>query len=196
MLHNLIFIKDNDAVHLDNLSLVSREMEGQDFEHPLQDNPEENIENDNTRAYVTDRGPVSAHSENESEDLGSEILDEIRSSESVVDFKEVNSFEDFKILVNGLVINSELSKRLQIKYYELCCSQKRFLHDHLVECLNCKVDVGMIAETINIADAIKVSTVTTFQDSFKKWEKTLKAFQGLGMNVGFLLARLEQQKNL
>jgi hypothetical protein len=58
------------------------------------------------------------------------------------------------------------------------------------------VDVGMIAETINIADAIKVSTVTTFQDSFKKWEKTLKAFQGLGMNVGFLLARLEQQKNL
>ncbi|KAG6767976.1 hypothetical protein NC652_018681 [Populus alba x Populus x berolinensis] len=126
----------------------SREMEGQDFENPLQDTPEKNIENDNTRAHVTDHGPVSAHSENE-------------------------------------IINSELSKRLQIKYYELCCSQKRFLHDHLVEYLNCELVVGMIAESFNIADAIKASTVTTFQDSFKKWKKTLKAFQGLGMNVGF-----------
>ncbi|KAJ6990064.1 hypothetical protein NC653_018554 [Populus alba x Populus x berolinensis] len=109
----------------------SREMEGQDFENPLQDTPEKNIENDNTRAHVTDHGPVSAHSENE-------------------------------------IINSELSKRLQIKYYELCCSQKRFLHDHLVENFNCELVVGMIAETFNIADAIKASTVTTFQDSFKK----------------------------
>lgn len=128
---------------------------------------------------------MSAHSENESEDLGSEIWDEIRSSESDVDFKEVNSFEDFKILVNGLVINSELSKRLQIKYYELLLQSKTLSPRPSCWVSNCELVAGMIAETFNIADAIKASTVTTFQDSFKKRKKTLKAFQGLGLNVGF-----------
>ncbi|KAJ6374009.1 hypothetical protein OIU78_029665 [Salix suchowensis] len=140
--------------------------------------------------HVTDLGTRSVHSENESEDLGFEITDGIRLSETVVDFKEVKSFNDFDILVNGLVINCELSKRLQIKYYELCCSQKSFLHEHLLDGLNCKLVAGMLAETINIADAIRASKLTTSQNDFATWENTLKSFQGLGMNVGFLLARL------
>ncbi|KAG6773954.1 hypothetical protein POTOM_021299 [Populus tomentosa] len=114
-----------------------------------------------------------------------------------VDFKEVRSSEDFNILVNGSVINSELSKHLQIKYdHELCSSRKCFLRDHIIEDLNCKLIGGMLAETINIADGIRAPTFTTFQENFPAWEKTLKAFQGLGMNVSFFLARLKQLRKL
>ncbi|KAJ6929995.1 hypothetical protein NC652_013758 [Populus alba x Populus x berolinensis] len=78
------------------------------------------------------------------------------------------------------VINSELSKHLQIKYdHELCSSRKCFLHDHIIEDLNCKLVGGMLAETINIADGIRAPTLTTFQENFAAWEKTLKAFQAL-----------------
>ncbi|KAH8508394.1 hypothetical protein H0E87_010495 [Populus deltoides] len=84
-----------------------------------------------------------------------------------VDFKEVRSFEDFNILVNGSVINSELSKHLQIKYHELCCSRKCFLHDHIIEDLNCKLAGGMLAETINIAAGIRAPTFTTFQENLQ-----------------------------
>ncbi|KAB5524731.1 hypothetical protein DKX38_022480 [Salix brachista] len=179
----------SDAVHVENLSKGGEEMKNQVLKPLLLDNPEENSEK-NMVIHVTDLGTRSVHSENESEDLGFEITDGIRLSESVVDFKEVKSFNDFDILVNGLVINCELSKRLQIKYYELCCSQKSFLHEHLLDGLNCKLVAGMLAETINIADAIRASKLTTSQNDFATWENTLKSFQGLGMNVGFLLARL------
>lgn len=49
---------NNDAVHVENPSMVSKEMEDQDLGHPLQHNPEENIENNRTRDYFTDHGPV------------------------------------------------------------------------------------------------------------------------------------------
>lgn len=97
----------------------------------------------------------------------------------------MRSFEDFNILVNGSVINGQLPKHLQIKYHELCCSRKCFLRDHIIEDLNCKLVGGMLAETINIADGIRAPTFTTFQENFAAWEKTLKAFQSLGMNVSF-----------
>ena len=140
--------------------------------HPLQDNPEENIESNRTRDYFTDHGPVSDHSENESEDhRWNQVV------RYAVDFKEVRSSEDFNVLVNGSVINSELSKYLQIKYdHELCSSRKCFLHDHIIEDLNCKLVGGMLAETINIADGIRAPTLTTFQENFAASEKTLKAF--------------------
>lgn len=168
------------------------EMEYQDLEHLYLTNPEEN----NTMPGISNIRLISDHSENESGDFGFEITDGIRMSETVVDFKEVRSFEDFDILVNGLVINCELSKHLQMKYYELCCSQKCFLHENFIEGLNCKLIAGIISETINIADAIRASKVTTSYDNFTTWEKTLKAFLGLGMKVDFLLARLEQLINL
>lgn len=167
-------------------------MEYQDLEHLYLNNPEEN----NTMPGISNARLVSDHSENESEDFGFEITDGIRMSETVIDFKEVSSFEDFDILVNGLVINCELSKHLQMKYYELCCSQKCFLHENFIEGLNCKLIAGIISETINIADAIRASKITTSYDNFTTWEKTLKAFLGLGMKVDFLLARLERLINL
>lgn len=130
------------------------------------------------------------------EDIGPEILDGIRLSESVVSFEKVRNIGDFKILVNGLIINSEFSKHMLNKYYDLCCSQKTFLHEHLLEGLNCKLVVGVISETINIADAIRASKITSSVNDFATWDKTLKAFEGLGMNVGFLRARLHQLVSL
>ncbi|KAJ6985362.1 B3 domain-containing protein Os01g0234100 [Populus alba] len=186
----------NEAVHVEKLSKVSEEMEDLDFEHLSHDNPEKNCEKNVKMTCLTTFGPISDLYEYESEDLGSETTDGVRLSKSAVDFKEVKCFEDFDILANGLVINSELSKHLQTKYYELCCSQNSLLHDHLLDGLNCKLVVGMLSETINIADAIRASKLTTSLESFAIWEKTLKAFEGLGMNVGFLLARLGQLMHL
>lgn len=134
--------------------------------------------------------------DNDSEDINSEVLDGIRLSESVVSFKDVRSLEDFNILVNGLIIDSQLSKYLKSKYYELCCSRKTFLHAGLLEGLNCKLAAGIISETVNIADAISASNLTTSKANFTIWSKTLKAFETMGMNVGFLRSRLSQLLNL
>ncbi|KAM7268759.1 hypothetical protein ACFE04_010925 [Oxalis oulophora] len=123
------------------------------------------------------------------------IEDGIRLAETIVEFKDVKSIEDFTIVTNGLVIDSELSKHARTKYYELCCSQKSFLHDHILDGLNCRLVAGIISETINIADAIRASKLTTSRDDFKIWDKTLKAFSDMGMNVGFLCARLEKLVN-
>lgn len=156
---------------------------------------QENTQKNGIMVCVTDPGPIVDLSEDDS-DIGSEILDGIRLSDSVVDFKQVRSIEDFAVLVNGLVINSELPKFLLTKYFELCCSQKSFLHEHLLEGLNCKLAAGMISETINVADAIRACKISTSQESLSTWDQTLKAFEVLGMNVGFLRARLEQLLNI
>ncbi|GMJ05603.1 hypothetical protein HRI_004229500 [Hibiscus trionum] len=130
------------------------------------------------------------------EPTGSDVSDGVCLSESIVNFKEVKSFEDFNIVVNGLIMDSEISKYLQMKYYELCCNQKSFLHENLLEQLNSKLVAGVIAETINIVDAIRAANLTTSHDNFLTWDKTLKSFEGLGMKVGFLRARLDQLMNL
>ncbi|XP_028770969.1 B3 domain-containing protein Os01g0234100-like [Neltuma alba] len=130
------------------------------------------------------------------QNLGYEVLNGIRLSGSTITFQQVTSIENFSIVVDGLVLDSELSKHLKTKYYELCCSQGMFLHEHLLEGQNCKLVVGMICETINIADAIRASKITTSSDSFEVWYKSLKALEMFGMNVSFLLARLEQLMSL
>ncbi|CAN0841167.1 B3 domain-containing protein Os01g0234100 [Linum grandiflorum] len=136
----------------------------------------------------------------ESDDgFGFSISDGIRMSESTsIDFEQVKSFDDFDIVVNGLVINCELSRNLQVKYYELCSSQKLFLHQHILSGLNCKLIAGVIAETVNIADAVRAAGDNTQQkkDEFATWENTLVAFEKLGMNVEFILTRLRQLMSL
>lgn len=98
--------------------------------------------------------------------------------------------------MNGLILDSEIPQHLRTKYYELCCSQKMFLHDHLIEGLNSKLVAGMISETINIADAIRAAKITQSLRHLESWDKTLKAFEDLGMEVGFLRARLLQLVSL
>ncbi|KAA8536185.1 hypothetical protein F0562_028663 [Nyssa sinensis] len=162
----------------------------------LLDNHQHNVQEDGTVVLKTDLGLPSDQSGNDSDDFGSEVLEGIRFSESAVDFKDVNSIENFTILVDGLIIDSEIPSHLQTKYYELCCSQQTFLHDHLLEGLNCKLAAGIISETVNIADAIRASKLTTSQHNFTTWDKTLKAFEALGLNVGFLCARLNRLVSL
>ncbi|XP_059642917.1 B3 domain-containing protein Os01g0234100-like [Cornus florida] len=134
--------------------------------------------------------------ENDSELIGSEVLVGSKFSSSSVAFGDIKNFEDFKITVNRLHINSELPEHIWTKYYELCCSNNSFLHANLFQGLNSTLVTGFIIETVNISDAIRGCKLTTSLDEFANWEKTLKSFELVGMDVGFLRARLRRLKTL
>ncbi|CAO2841247.1 unnamed protein product [Amaranthus hypochondriacus] len=131
------------------------------------------------------------HHSSSDNDLGSEVHDGIHFSDSAIAFEKVNDFESFSIIVDGLVIDSKFSDCYRKKYYELCSRQKCFLHENLLEGLNCNLVVGIISETINIADGIKSceARVSISSEDLCIWEKTLEGFECLGMKVGFLRAR-------
>ncbi|KAK6946129.1 hypothetical protein RJ641_013673, partial [Dillenia turbinata] len=139
---------------------------------------------------------AASYSENDSDNPDTEVLDGIRLLESVIQYDQVKGIEDFTIQVDGLVVDSEIPKDIKTKYYDLCCTQKCFLHDHLNEGMNCKLVAGMIIETVNIADAIKASDLTTSLHHFALWDKRLLAFDKLGMKVDFLRARLDELTNI
>lgn len=129
-------------------------------------------------------------SENDSEEVGSEVLESSKLSRPTVNFNDIKSFENFSILVDGLLLDSELPEDTRRVYYKLCCSQNAFLHEDIIKGLNHKLIVGTIYETVKIANAIKSCKLTTPQDDFAAWDKSLNAFERLGMNVGFLRSRL------
>ncbi|XP_034691871.1 B3 domain-containing protein Os01g0234100-like isoform X1 [Vitis riparia] len=134
-------------------------------------------------------------SENDSEGTGSEVLEGSKFFEPAVQFKDI-SFDNFNILVDGLLIDSELPEDTRAKYYELCCSQNAFLHEKIVEGLNCRLIAEIISQTVQIADTLRACKLTTSRVEFTNWERTLKAFEVLGMNVGFLQARLDHLVSL
>ncbi|KAM5549247.1 hypothetical protein ABKV19_000595 [Rosa sericea] len=156
----------------------------------------ENVQKENTTAYNTKSGPISNQYQIDSEVLYSEVLDGIRVSESVIPFKEVSCIENFKVTVSGSIINAEISEHHLIKYYELCRSQNSFLHELILERLNSNLVAGIISETVNLSDAIRACKITTSECDFSTWDKTLQASEMLGMNVGFLRARLDQLASL
>ncbi|KAJ8766632.1 hypothetical protein K2173_001152 [Erythroxylum novogranatense] len=175
------------TVRADNLNLDGNKIDDKHSEALFIKNHEECIQSNSMTKNSTELKAKYSQSENESG---------ITLSASSIDFKKVKCFEDFDVIFNGLVLNSELSKHLLTKYYELCCSQNSYLHDQLLEGLNCKLVAGVIAETINIAEAIRASNLTCSPKYFPIWEKTLKSFQLVGMNVGFLMVRLGQIMSL
>lgn len=130
------------------------------------------------------------------EDDAPEFLEGVGVSEIAVPFKEVTCIEKFKVIIDGLNINSEIPTPILKKYYELCCSQNSYLHQNLVERLNCKLVVGLISETVNIADAIKACKITTTESYFLTWDKTLQASEILGMHVSFQRTRLTELASL
>ncbi|KAJ6907506.1 B3 domain-containing protein [Populus alba x Populus x berolinensis] len=142
------------------------------------------------RPSVLQAGPSAEQSENDSEEVGSEVLEGFKLSLPAVQFRDIKSFEDFNILVDGLLLDSELSEDIRNKYYKLCCSQNAFLHDNLIKGVNLKLIAGIISETVNIADAMRACTLNTSRDEFATWDKALKASELFGMNVGFLRAKL------
>jgi len=121
-----------------------------------------------------------------------EALSEIFEGFKMPEFKELKGFENFRIIVDGRPIEEELSTEVRNKYYKLCYSQQVFLHDNLIKGLHYKLIAGIISELVNIADAIKVSVISTPRVEFSNWDKTLLAFEHLGMNVEFLRVRLRR----
>ncbi|XP_022853978.1 B3 domain-containing protein Os01g0234100-like isoform X2 [Olea europaea var. sylvestris] len=126
----------------------------------------------------------------DSDEVASEVFGGSKCSGSSIHFKDVKSFEEFHIVVNGVCIDSELPEPVRRKYYELCCSKNAFLHEGLLPGLYCKLVAGMIFEVVNTADAIKACKLTTPRSDFEVWEKSLRSFELLGLNVGFLWTRL------
>ncbi|KAK7263124.1 hypothetical protein RJT34_30709 [Clitoria ternatea] len=144
------------------------------------------------KTTVSRMGPKAKHSveqyENDSEEALSEVLEDF----PMLEFKDVKSFENFSIIIDGKPIDSEFSTEVRNKYYRLCCSQHAFLHDNLIKGLNYKLIVGIIYEIVKIAEAIKVSVICTPRVDFSNWDKTLLAFENLGMSVEFLRLRLRR----
>ncbi|KQK03459.1 B3 domain-containing protein Os01g0234100 isoform X2 [Brachypodium distachyon] len=125
--------------------------------------------------------------------LVSESIDGIQFSESDIDFDNVASFSNFSIIVDSLVIDCKFPNHLRKTYYELCRAQKSFLHKNLLKQINLTLAVGVIMETINIAEGIRACKAhTSSREDFVIWKKTLESFELLGMNVAFLLKRMDQ----
>ncbi|KAF2283709.1 hypothetical protein GH714_014370 [Hevea brasiliensis] len=149
-----------------------------------------------SRLSVPKTGQLPEQSENDSEEVGSEVLEGFKLSLPAVQFKDVKDFENFNILVDGLVIDSELSEDVRRKFYMLCRSQNTFLHENLIKGINFMLVAGIISETVNIADAIRACNLTTSREEFDTWDKTLEASEHFGMNVGCLRARLSRLVSL
>ncbi|KAJ6310549.1 hypothetical protein OIU76_015300 [Salix suchowensis] len=142
------------------------------------------------------KGYVANQSENESEDRASETLRVIKLSGSTVDFNNVKGIENFSILLNGFSIDSELSEHHRMRYYELCRSQKSFLHSNLLNSINHNLAVEIIIGTVDISEGIKSSKLSSSQADYGVWDKTLKGFELFGMKVGFLRERLSRLMSL
>ncbi|XP_024973592.1 B3 domain-containing protein Os01g0234100-like [Cynara cardunculus var. scolymus] len=130
------------------------------------------------------------HSGNDSEEVRSEVLEGSRPSKPDLSFQELKTFEDFRIMVKGTCIDSELPDDVRMNYYKLCNSRKEILHDSLPEGLYYKLVAGMIGETVNIANEIKNLKITTTKEELEVWDNSLKSFNLMGMKVGFLCDRI------
>ncbi|KAL0412539.1 UNVERIFIED_CONTAM: B3 domain-containing protein [Sesamum radiatum] len=181
-----------NADKLEENAGISQTDEGKYLEPLAVDNSQKN---DNGGSIPISQ-PAPDQSGDGGENFGPEIVDGIRFAESLLSFEDVRRFEDFNIHVDGLVLDSELPMHLKTKYYELCRSQNMFLHEKVIPGLNVKLAAGMILETINIADAIRAADANMGSNHLESWDKTLKAFEDLGMMVGFLRARIHKLVSL
>lgn len=140
--------------------------------------------------------PLVEHSGNNSEEVGSEVLEGSRPSKLNHSFEEVKTLEDFHIVVKGRCIDRELPDDVRTGYYELCLFKKQFLHDGLPENLYYKLVAGMIGEIVSIANEIKNCQLTTSKEEFENWDNSLKSFELLGMKVEFLRDRIHEVAKL
>ncbi|XP_057419405.1 B3 domain-containing protein Os01g0234100-like isoform X2 [Lotus japonicus] len=148
---------------------------------------------ENRREVLVSNSTQTEQLDQESGDLS---LAGIRLAEFPIRFEEVTGIENFSIILDRWVMDSKFTEDHRAKYYELCRSQRCFLHENLLGGLNFNLMVGMIQETIVIAEAIEVSKITTPMDDLVVWDKTLKGLEIMGMNVRFLLTRLDKLMKL
>ncbi|KAM1106292.1 hypothetical protein ACFX13_003230 [Malus domestica] len=135
---------------------------------------------------------VANQSEDDNEDFASNLAADITFRGPAADFEDVRMIDNFTILVNGVTIDTQLSAQVRTIYYDLCCSQGSFLHDNLLKSIDSKLAAEIITETTNIANAIRACKLPPSRADYVMQEKTLHAFELLGMDVGFLRARLKQ----
>ncbi|CAN0925424.1 B3 domain-containing protein Os01g0234100, partial [Linum grandiflorum] len=137
-------------------------------------------------------GQPAEQTKNDSEEVGSEVLEDFKLSFHAFQFKNIKSCEDFNIVIKGCVLDSELTKEVQRKYYKLCHGQNYFLHDNIIKGLDyLKLIVAINSETVNTIDAMKECTLSSSQDEFTNLDKASKAYDIFSLNVLFLLARLK-----
>ncbi|MCL7044372.1 hypothetical protein MKW94_025931, partial [Papaver nudicaule] len=117
-------------------------------------------------------------------------MEDVRLTEPVAGVQEFTNFNSFTIIVNDMLMDPIISEDIRTKYYELCRSQKAYLHKHLTEGLNCKIVAEIISDIVNIADAIRASKLSTPKDTFEALKKSLLVYKHLGMSVEFLLSRV------
>ncbi|GKB78719.1 hypothetical protein Tco_0945614, partial [Tanacetum coccineum] len=55
----------------------------------------------------------------DTKDADSPVSVGLRFSQSVIEFKDIKGVDDFSIIVDNLVIDSEIPKHFHIKYYDL-----------------------------------------------------------------------------
>ncbi|KAH7834582.1 hypothetical protein Vadar_017589 [Vaccinium darrowii] len=110
--------------------------------------------------------------------------------------RSVSDIKNFNIVVNGLTIDSKLSTHVRTKFYDLCCTQKSYIHEGLLQSIDSKMAVEIISKTIHIADAIQACNISTSPNDLAMWDKTLEAFGLLGMDIGFLRDRLNRLVSL
>lgn len=181
----------------ENAMEICEDQEDGYFDHPVPLNIcKDDIDGNGVMALNAELGTSKEQNGNESDDVGSEVLEGIKFSDSIPDFENIKGIGSFAIHVDGLIIDSEIPPHLRIKYYDLCCSQNMFLHNNLLKGLNLSLVSGIISETVNIADAIRASKFTTAKDNLMTWDQTLEGFEKLGMTVAFLRARIERLVNL
>lgn len=192
---NLVKKKKKDNGEMDTVACKSAKRK-RPRSLPLAIVQKRNKKSGQPRSSVQQAGQPAEQSENDSEEVGSEVLEGFKLSLPAVQFEDIKSFENFNILVDGLVLDSELSEGIRNKYYKLCCSQNAYLHDNLMKGVNLKLIAGIISETVNTADAIKSCMLATSRDEFSTWDKTLKASELFGMNVKFLRARVSRLVSL
>ncbi|CAL4986792.1 unnamed protein product [Urochloa decumbens] len=117
--------------------------------------------------------------------------------DSDIDFDDVTSFSNVNVILDSLATDREFHDRLRWIYYELCSSQKSLLHKNLLKHLHPTLVVGVIMETVSIAEGIRACKAqTSSREDFVVWKKTLESFELLGMNVAFLLKRVNDLLSL
>ncbi|XP_026413447.1 B3 domain-containing protein Os01g0234100-like isoform X2 [Papaver somniferum] len=124
------------------------------------------------------------------EAIDTEVSEGARLPEPIAGIQEFTNLDSFTIIVNDMLIDPEISEDVRSKYYELCRSQKAYLHEHLMEGPNRKIVTAIISDIVNIADAVRAIKLSTPTDIFEAWEKSLKFYKHVGMNVEFLLSRV------
>ncbi|KAK9942137.1 hypothetical protein M0R45_007824 [Rubus argutus] len=115
---------------------------------------------DQKTTVTLDSNPTEIDDEYNKE-FGFNFLEEVGLQIPSADFEDVEKTENFTVLLNGVSINSHFSEQIRNRYYDLCCSQRTFLHDHLLKSINGKLAAEIITETTNIANAIRACKLST-----------------------------------